>query len=98
MFPNRWQGFVTAVVNSADNEIVFLSYTAETGLEVNAATEIMRIRAVDKDDADGMASTRNMTPLGESEDTLYCYTEMESYKTNGLTLTESELHNCFIIL
>lgn len=98
VFPNRWQGFVTAVVNSADNEIVFLSYTADTGLEINAATELMRIRAVDKDDADGIAAAKGMTLLGESEDTLYCCTETAGYKTSALALTESELHNCFIVL
>lgn len=99
IFPNRWQGFVTAVVNYADNEIVFLYYTAETGLEVSLSTELMRIRTVARDDAEGVAAAKGMTLIGETEDALYyCAQTAGYYKTSGLALTESELQHCFIIL
>lgn len=98
IFPNRWQGVVSAVVNSADNEIVFVAYSAKTGLEVNDSTELMRIRAIDKDDNEGLAAAKGMMVLGESEDTVYCCAQTASRKNSSLALTESELHNCFIIL
>lgn len=99
LFPNRWRGVVSAVVNSADSEIIFISYdSAGSGLEVNSATELMRIRAVDKDDKEGLAASKHMRVIGESEDTVYCCIETSGYKTGKLALTESELMNSFIIL
>lgn len=98
LFPNRWQGVVSAVVNYSDNEIVFISYSAEVGLEVTEETELIRIRAVDKDDEDGLAAAKNMKVLGESEETIFCYSEATRYLNGNLALTESELENCFIIL
>ncbi|MDE7192489.1 MAG: hypothetical protein K2O14_00830 [Oscillospiraceae bacterium] len=98
LFPNRWQGVVSAVVNFADNEIVFISYSVDTGLEVNEKTELMRIRAVDKNDAEGLDAAKGMRVLGESGETVYCCSESADYLTGNLALTESELENCFIIL
>ncbi len=98
LFPNRWQGVVSAVVNFADNEIVFISYSVDTGLEINEKTELMRIRAVDKDDAEGLDAAKGMRVLGESDETVYCCLESADYLTGNLALTESELENCFIIL
>lgn len=97
IFPNRWQGFVSAVVNSADNEIVFLAYSAQSGLEINEATELMRIRAIDKDDTQGLAAAKGMALLGESEDTIYACAQTAGDNNSSLALTESELQNCFII-
>lgn len=98
IFPNRWCGVVSAVVNHADNEIIFISYNPTIGLEVNNTTELMRIRAVDKQDTAGIAAAREMIYLGESEETVYYCSETAGYKTGKLALTESELKNCFIIL
>lgn len=98
LFPNRWQGVVSSVVNFSDNEIIFISYSADTGLEANEKTELMRIRAVDKDDVDGLAAASGMRVLGESDETVYCCSESANYLTGNLALTESELENCFIIL
>lgn len=99
LFPNRWRGVVSAVVNYTDNEIIFISYdAAEAGLEVNPATELMRIRAVDKDDEAGLAAAGHMRVIGETEETIYCCLETTGYKTGKLALTESELMNSFIIL
>ena len=90
---------VSAVVNSADNEIIFISYDAAgSGLEVTSATELMRIRAVDKDDKDGLAAAKHMRVIGENDETIYCCLETTGYKTGKLALTESELMNSFIIL
>lgn len=99
LFPNRWRGVVSAVVNSADNEIIFISYDAAgSGLEVTSATELMRIRAVDKDDKEGLAAAKHMRVIGENDETIYCCLETTGYKTGKLALTESELMNSFIIL
>ncbi len=98
LFPSRWQGVVSAVVNFADNEIVFISYTVNTGLDINGETELMRIRAVDKDDEEGLAAAKSMRVLGESSETVYCCSESADYLTGNLALTKSELENCFIIL
>ena len=58
----------------------------------------MRIRAVDKDDAEGLDAAKGMRVLGESDETVYCCLESADYLTGNLALTESELENCFIIL
>ncbi len=98
LFPSRWRGVVSAVVNSAANEIIFISYDVNSGLEVNEYTELIRIRAVDKDDTEGLAASEGMRRLGESEEAVYCFMETAGYKAGNLVLTESELSNCFIIL
>ena len=98
LFPNRWRGMVSAVPDFPNNEIVFISYNEETGLSVSEETELMRIRAVDKDDAAAVEAAKSLKILGESEETLFCCIESNSYKTGQLALTESELANSFIIL
>lgn len=96
LFPNRWRGVVSATADFANNEIVFVSYNPEKGFE--GSSELMRIRAVDKDDAAAMEAASSLEVLGESEETLYCCIESAGYKTWALALTESELQNSFIIL
>lgn len=98
LFPNRWRGFVTAAVNYTDNEIIYISYDPNVGVEVNSGTELMRIRAVSKDNSMAIADSKDMKVLGETEDMIYFYTETAGYRTGKLALTESELQNCFIIL
>lgn len=99
LFPNRWQGFVTAAVNYSDREIIFYSYDSSKNIaEYDESNELMRIRAVSKDDMQAMAAASEMKYLGENEDTLYCCSETNGYKTGRLALTDSELENCFIIL
>lgn len=98
LFPNRWRGIVSAIPNIADNEIVFVSYNEEKGLKADETTELMRIRSVNKDDAEAMKAAGSFKIIGESDDTLFCIIESGSYKTSGLALTESELENSFIVL
>ena len=98
LFPNRWRGVVSAVPDFPNNEIVFISYNEETGLEISEETELMRLRSVDKDDPEAMEAAKSLKVLGESEDTLFCLIESASYKTWNMALTESELSNSFIIL
>ncbi len=98
LFPNRWRGVVTAVPNIQDNEIVFISYDANRGLEVNSVTELMRIRIVDRHDMQAMAGVTEMKLLGTSEECLYYYSETDGYRTGMLALSESELKASFIIL
>ena len=98
MFPDRWRGVVSAVPDFTTNEIVFISYNSGTGLEVNEKTELMRIRAVDKDDEQAVENAAGMKVLGETEDTVYCCSETNGYLTGKLALTESELQNSFIII
>ena len=98
LFPSRWIGVVSAVVNYSDDEIVFIGYDSQTGLEINDSTELMRIRAVSKDDAAGIEAASGMKLLGAGEESLYYYTESKTYKAGILALTDSELQNSFIIL
>ena len=98
LFPSRWQGVVTAAVNSQENEIIFISYSAETGLEVNDSTELMRIRTIDKDDTEALVNSKDYRMIGESEDSIVCIKETPGYLTGNLALTASELQNSFIIL
>jgi len=98
MFPSRWQGVVTAVADFANNEIAFVSYDEQKGLAVDKTTELMRIRAVDKDDEAALADAKKMNFLGETEETYYCYSATRGYLTGRLALTESELLNNFFML
>ena len=88
---------VTAVPDLQNNEIVFIAYGTIHGLEVNDATELMRIRIVDKNDAEALSSTASMKILAETDECLYLYSETMGYKTGKLALTESELSSTFII-
>lgn len=98
LFPSRWQGVVSAVVNYQDNEIIFISYSAETGFAVNESTELMRIRTIDKDDTEALVNSKDYRMIGESEDSIVCIKETPGYLTGNLALTDSELQNSFIIL
>ena len=88
---------MTAVADFITNDIIFISYDAETGLKATEDNEIMRIRTVEKDDAEAMEATKGMKLLGESEDLVY-YALNSNYKTGKLALTESELNDSFVIL
>ncbi len=96
LFPNRWRGVVTARTEFAANEIVFISYSEESGL--SGGSELMRIRSVDKDNAEAMAAVGQYTVLGESDETLYCLIEPDKFADDLMKLTESELKNSFIVL
>ena len=98
LFPSRWQGVVTAVVNSQDNEIIFISYSQDTGLEVNDSTELMRIRTIDKDDTEALVNSKDYHMIGENEENIICCKETTGYLTGKLALTESELRDSFIVL
>lgn len=98
LFPSRWQGVVTAVVNSQDNEIIFISYSQDTGLEVNGSTELMRIRTIDKDDTEALVKSKDYHMIGENEENIVCCKETTGYLTGKLALTESELRDSFIVL
>lgn len=98
LFPSRWQGVVTAVVNSQDNEIIFISYNQENGLEVNDSTELMRIRTIDKDDTEALVNSKDYHMIGENDENIICCKETTGYLTGKLALTESELRDSFIVL
>ncbi len=98
MFPNRWYGVVTAVPNLLENEIIFIGYNPETGLEVSDATELMRIRIVGKGDVEGQKAATGMTLIGTNEDSLYYFTQTESSTASKLALSMSELQGSFILL
>lgn len=98
LFPSRWQGVVSAVPNSQENEIIFISYSQNTGLEVNEYTELMRIRTIDKDDTDALVKAKDYHMIGENDENIICCKETTGYLTGKLALTESELQDSFIIL
>lgn len=98
LFPNRWRGVVTAVADFPNNEIIFISYNEETGLAVTEETELMRIRAVPKDDPDALEDAKALKLIGESVETAFYCIETTGYKTGKLALTESELKASFIML
>ena len=98
LFPNRWRGVVSAVPNLQDNEIIFIAYDSASGLEVKPATELMRIRIVDKNDGEQLKDAAGMTILAETEEEAYCYSVTNGYMTGKLALTDSELADSFILL
>lgn len=90
LFPNRWVGVVSAKLNFPENEIIFT--------DANGERELMRIRAVNKEDKAAMDAAKGLKRLGESEDTYYCCIETNDYRSGKLALTDSELVNSFIII
>lgn len=98
LFPNRWRGVVTAVPNLQENEIIFISHDVVFGLEVNTATELMRIRIVDRNDEQAMGDSTGMKVLDANEECVYYYSETDGYRTGKLALSADELKNSFIIL
>ena len=97
MFPNRWTGVVTAIPDFNNNDIIFISYDAATGLQVTEDNYIMTIHSVDKDDPEAVAAASGMDLISESEDTLYYAVNSQS-KNGSLALTASELSDCFVLL
>ncbi len=98
IFPSRWQGIVSAVVNSQDNEIVFISYSADKGVVVDESTELLRIRTIDKEDTEALVNSKDFRMIGENEESIICIKESAGYLTGSLALTESELQNSLTIL
>ena len=98
LFPSRWQGIVSAVVNSQDNEIIFISYNAEKGVVVDESTELLRIRTIDKEDTEALVNSKDFRMIGENEESVICIKESAGYLTGSLALTESELQNSLTIL
>lgn len=98
LFPSRWQGVVSAVLNTQDNEIVFISYDPEKQFTVDKTTELMRIRTIGKDDTEALVNSKDYRMIGESDDSIICIKETTGYLTGKLALTESELQNSLIVL
>ncbi|MCH5207450.1 MAG: hypothetical protein J1F04_01090 [Oscillospiraceae bacterium] len=94
IFPSRWVGVVTAVPDVLNDEVVFVAYDQQIGFDLENAAEIMRVRAVDKDDEKGIEEAQGFVFIGETDETYYCVTHT-GYAAGTLTLTESELKNCF---
>lgn len=97
LFPNRWTGVVTAIADFNNNDIIFISYDAQTGLAATQNNEIMRIHSVEKDDTEAVEAAKGMKMISESDDMLY-YAVNSNSKNGKLALTESELKDCFVLL
>lgn len=98
LFPNRWTGVVTAVADFTNNDIIFISYNAEVGLNVTESNEIMRIHAAEKSDKYIPAVSEGEEKIGESEELEFFCTVNKSAETSKLALTESELKDSFVVL
>ena len=81
LFPSRWQGVVSAVLNTQDNEIVFISYDPEKKFTVDKTTELMRIRTIAKDDTEALVNTKDYRMIGESDESIICIKETTGYLT-----------------
>ena len=97
MFPNRWKGVVTAIPDFNSNDIIFISYNAETGLNITEDNYIMTIHSVEKDDPDAEKAAEGMKKISESEDTVY-YVITSANQNSKLVLTDSELADSFVLL
>lgn len=98
LFPNRWTGVVTAVADFTNNDIIFISYNADVGLNVTESNEIMRIHAAEKSDKYIPAVSEGEEKIGESEELEFFCTVNKSAETSKLALTESELKDSFVVL
>lgn len=98
LLPNRWTGVVSAVADFTSNDIIFISYNADVGLNVTENNEIMRIHTVEKSSTDSVAVAEGMEQIGESEDQVFYCRVNKSAETSKLALTQSELKDSFVIL
>lgn len=100
LFPNRWRGVVSAIPDFTANEIIFVAYDESSGIDGSKNNELMRIRYVDKSNADAVTAVQSeeLTVLGETETALYCCVNSSRYNASTMALTESELENSFVIL
>lgn len=98
LFPNRWTGVVTAVADFTNNDIIFISYNADVGLNVTENNEIMRIHTAEKSDKEVVDLAEGTKKIGESEELVFYCTVNKSAETSKLALTESELKDSFVIL
>lgn len=97
LFPDRWIGAVTAVVDYNSNSIIFIAYDPETGLKPTADNEIMRIRIVEQGGSESDEAAEEMMVLGESDDVLFCCSENKNCKFGELALSAGELENNFVL-
>lgn len=98
MFPERWLGNVTAVVDHNSNSVIFIAYDPEIGLKATPENRILRIRVIEKSAAEESDSPEELNILDETDELIFCCELNEALRDNELMLSGSELENCFVIL
>lgn len=97
MFPERWQGSVTAIAEHNSNSVLFIAYDSETGLKATSGNMIMRIRVIEKN-AEESDITEGLRVLDETEDLIFVCELNEGLSVSELRLTDKELEDGFIIM
>lgn len=92
MFPERWIGNVTAIVEHNSNSVLFIAYDPETGLKATSGNMIMRIRVVEKSEE---TSEPEEEPFAETDELMFFCDTLNSPE---MTLSASELEDNFVIL
>ena len=93
IFPNRWDGVVTAKTDSSTGEVVFYKFRADLA---NSTTELMRIAVVGSSEAQSLISEGYMTiKISNNMNYLVKCPDMED---EPLILTGTEISNNFYII
>lgn len=98
MFPERWLGNVTAVVDHNSNSVSFIVYDSEVGLKATSDNLILRIRAVEKSAAEESDSPDELDIFEETDELIFCCELNEALKSTELMLSSSELEDNFVIM
>lgn len=91
MFPERWQGSVTAVAEHNSNSVSFIAYDPEAPLKATTDNIIARIRVIEKTAESEIAEDLNI--LDETEDLIFAY-ELSSHE---LAMTDGEIEDNFVL-
>lgn len=93
IFPNRWEGVVTAKKDDAAGDIVF--YRFQTDL-TNSNTELMRIAVANDYDTDSLIE--NGYTLLKSNNHINYFVKIPDIEYEPLVLTSTEINNNFYII
>lgn len=98
MFPERWIGNVTAVVDHNSNSVFFIAYDPEIGLKATPDNLILRIRAIEKSAAEESDDPDDLNILEETDELIFVYELNENLSSSELKMTDRELEDNFVIM
>lgn len=91
MFPDRWQGSVTAIAEHNSNSVLFIAYDPDLPLKATTDNIIARIRVIEKTAESD--DTEYLNIIDETDDLIFAY-ELSSHE---LAMSESELEENFVL-
>ena len=93
IFPSRWDGVVTAKIDSSTGEVVFYKFRTDL---LNSSTELMRIAVVGSSEAQSLLANGYMTI--KSSNNMNYLVKCPDMEDEPLILTGTEISNNFYII